>query len=80
MIAATATIVPAEEGTRIRWADLAPFIALAAIVLFGALVNDNFVSSANLINVVTRSAFVAIIAVGATFVISSGGSTFPSAR
>ncbi len=73
MTVATATLAPTNEGARIRWADLAPFIALAVIILFGALVNPNFVSSANLINVITRSAFIAIIAVGATFVISSGG-------
>ena len=71
--AATLTIPPADEAGRIRWGELAPFIALALIVLVGALVNSNFVSSANLINVITRSAFIAIIAVGATFVISSGG-------
>jgi len=73
MTTATATVANADEGSRIRWADLAPFIALAVIVLLGALINSNFTSSANLINVVTRSAFIAIIAVGATFVISSGG-------
>src|SRR5688500_10508906 len=73
MTVVTATNAPADEGTRIRWADLAPFIALAVILLFGGLVNSNFIASANLINVVTRSAFIAIIAVGATFVIASGG-------
>ncbi len=70
---ATLTIPPADEAGRIRWGELAPFIALALIVLVGALVNSNFVSSANLINVITRSAFIAIIAIGATFVIASGG-------
>jgi ribose transport system permease protein len=52
---------------------LAPFIALAVLMVVGALVNPDFLSSANLLNVVTRSAFIAIIAVGATFVISGGG-------
>jgi ribose transport system permease protein len=73
MTTATATIATAEKQSRIRWADFAPFIALGIIVLIGALINSNFTSSANLINVITRSAFVAIIAVGATFVIASGG-------
>ena len=73
MATATATVAPAEGGNRIRWADLAPFIALAVILLLGALINSNFTSPTNLANVVTRSAFVAIIAIGATFVISSGG-------
>lgn len=73
MATATATIAANEGGRRIRWADLAPFIALAVILILGALINPNFISPANLANVVTRSAFIAIIAVGATFVISSGG-------
>ncbi|OHV82883.1 ABC transporter permease [Rhizobium sp. LCM 4573] len=73
MITAATTLVPADEGPRIRWAELAPFIALALIVVLGALVNSNFIASANLINVITRSAFIAVIALGATFVISSGG-------
>lgn len=73
MNTATLTVPVGNDGNRIRWADLAPFIALAVIVLLGALLNSNFTTSANLINVVTRSSFVAIIAVGATFVIASGG-------
>jgi ribose transport system permease protein len=52
---------------------LSPFVALAALVAFGALVNPDFLSLSNLTNVVTRSAFIAIIAVGATFVIAGGG-------
>jgi ribose transport system permease protein len=43
------------------------------IFALGALINVNTLASANLINVVTRSAFIAIVAVGATFVIASGG-------
>lgn len=73
MSTATAEAAAAKEGSRIRWSDLAPFIALAVIVILSALINSNFLSSANLVNVITRSAFIAIIAVGATFVISSGG-------
>jgi ribose transport system permease protein len=52
---------------------LSPFVALAALMVFGALVNPDFLSLSNLTNVVTRSAFIAIIAVGATFVIGGGG-------
>ncbi|KXF79159.1 ABC transporter permease [Paramesorhizobium deserti] len=52
---------------------VAPFVALAVLFAFGAMVNPNFVGIDNLLNVVTRSAFIAIIAVGATFVISAGG-------
>lgn len=51
---------------------VAPFVALILLLIVGALVNPNFISLANLANVATRSAFIAIIAIGATFVISSG--------
>lgn len=51
---------------------VAPFVALALLLVLGAVANPNFISLANLENVATRSAFIAIIAVGATFVISSG--------
>ena len=52
---------------------LSPFLALAALLVLGTLLNPDFLSVSNLTNVVTRSAFIAIIAVGATFVIASGG-------
>ena len=51
---------------------LAPFGALGLLLILGALVNPNFISLANLENVATRSAFIAIIAIGATYVISAG--------
>jgi ribose transport system permease protein len=54
-------------------AAIAPFIALALLLLLGYFANPNFISVANLLNVITRSAFIAIIALGATYVISSGG-------
>jgi ribose transport system permease protein len=71
----TATIAATggAEPRRIRWADAGPFVALALVILIGASMNSSFLSGTNIANVVTRSAFVAIIAVGATFVISSGG-------
>ncbi|WP_201831130.1 ABC transporter permease [Microvirga zambiensis] len=52
---------------------LSPFIALLVLVIAGALINPDFLTTSNLLNVVTRSAFIAIIAVGATFVIAGGG-------
>ncbi|WP_315924857.1 ABC transporter permease [Mesorhizobium sp. SP-1A] len=52
---------------------VAPFVALALLLVLGAFANPNFISIDNLLNVITRSAFIAIIAVGATFVISAGG-------
>jgi len=70
-----------ESATDIRgrrtWRDVdlravAPFAALLLLLIIGAMVNPNFIGLTNLANVATRSAFIAIIAVGATFVISSG--------
>jgi len=60
------------------WKDIdlravAPFVALALLLIVGFFINPNFLGGNNLSNVMTRSAFIAIIAVGATFVISSGG-------
>jgi ribose transport system permease protein len=60
------------------WNDIdlravAPFVALALLLIVGFFINPNFLGGNNLSNVMTRSAFIAIIAVGATFVISSGG-------
>lgn len=50
-----------------------PLMALVALFILGAVVNPAFLSPANLANILTRSAFIGIIAVGATFVITSGG-------
>ena len=52
---------------------LGPLLGLVALVIVGALLNDNFLTAANISNVLTRSAFIGIIAVGATFVIIAGG-------
>jgi ribose transport system permease protein len=50
-----------------------PFLALAALILLGFLLNPVFLSLGNVVNVLTRTAFTGIIAVGATFVITAGG-------
>lgn len=68
----------ASPKIRRSWKDVdlravAPFVALALLLILGAFANPNFISIDNLLNVITRSAFIAIIAVGATFVISAGG-------
>lgn len=52
---------------------VAPFVALALLLLLGTIANPNFIGIDNLLNVITRSAFIAIIALGATYVISAGG-------
>ena len=50
-----------------------PFIALVVIFIIGVLVNEAFLSSGNLSNILARSSFIGIVAIGATFVITAGG-------
>lgn len=50
-----------------------PIIALVLLCVAGALMNENFLSAGNITNVLSRSAFIGIIAVGMTFVITTGG-------
>lgn len=52
---------------------LGPILALLVLVIVGAWLNGNFLSAANITNVLSRSAFIGIIAVGMTFVITAGG-------
>jgi len=52
---------------------LAPLLGLVFLVILGASLSDNFLTSNNIFNVLTRSSFIGIIAVGMTFVIISGG-------
>jgi ribose transport system permease protein len=70
----------AADTRKVRksWKDIdlravAPFLALVLLLILGAFANPNFIGIDNLLNVITRSAFIAIIGVGATFVISAGG-------
>lgn len=72
----TATTVSAPASGFWRNVDLravAPFIALVLLLALGAFAHENFLTTNNLLNVMTRSAYIAIIAIGATFVISAGG-------
>ena len=52
---------------------LGPLAALILLIVLGASLNDNFLSAGNITNVLARSAFIGMIAVGMTFVITSGG-------
>ncbi len=52
---------------------LGPVVALILLCIAGALLNPDFATFDNLMNVLTRTAFIGIIAVGMTFVIVSGG-------
>ena len=48
-------------------------VALLLLMILGTLLNGNFLSFTNLTNIVSRSSFIGLIAIGATFVITSGG-------
>jgi ribose transport system permease protein len=50
-----------------------PVLALVLLCIAGSLLNPDFATVDNLMNVLTRTAFIGIIAVGMTFVIVSGG-------
>ena len=69
----SSTETTAKRALRFDLQTLGPLLGLAALVLIGALLNDNFLTMGNIFNVLTRSAFIGIIAVGATFVIIAGG-------
>lgn len=51
----------------------APLILFVALIAFFGLQSDRFLTVANLVNVLTQSAHVAIIAIGMTFVLLIGG-------
>ena len=55
------------------FAGAGPLAGLALVCIMGALLNENFASLDNAMNVLTRTAFIGIIAVGMCFVIISGG-------
>ncbi|APE45957.1 ABC transporter permease (plasmid) [Sulfitobacter alexandrii] len=60
-------------GRGVNLKVLGPILALVVLVIVGAALNGNFLSAANITNVLSRSAFIGIIAVGMTFVITGGG-------
>lgn len=60
-------------ATKIRMGVIGPVLALIILIVLGALMNPNFLGWNNLTNVLARSAFIGIIAVGMTFVITAGG-------
>lgn len=73
MTEATATAPGRPLWKRLNFHVLGPLLALIALIILGASLNPNFLSYANITNVLARSAFIGIIAVGMTFVITAGG-------
>jgi len=65
--------IAAAFPRRIQMSVIGPLLALLILVVIGALLNPNFLSANNISNVLSRSAFIGIIAVGMTFVITAGG-------
>jgi len=64
---------PFSLGGLERLKGIGPVIALILLCIGGALLNPDFATVDNMMNVLTRTAFIGIIAVGMTFVIVSGG-------
>jgi ribose transport system permease protein len=56
-----------------RLTGVGPVVALILLCIAGGLLNPDFATFDNLMNVLTRTAFIGIIAVGMTFVIVAGG-------
>lgn len=61
------------KGFRLDLKTVGPLVALVLLVILGISLNENFLTYNNLTNVLARSSFIGIIAIGATFVITSGG-------
>ena len=68
---ATKAAVPGFSIDRLK--GLGPVVALVLLCIAGSMLNPDFATVDNLMNVLTRTAFIGIIAVGMTFVIVSGG-------
>ena len=74
----TEAIAPPSRaaGARRAWArrdGLGPVLGLVALCIAGFALNHDFATLDNAMNVLTRTAFIGIIAVGMCFVIVSGG-------
>ena len=63
----------ARKGLRFDLQVLGPILALILLIVIGTLLNPDFLAPRNITNVLSRSAFIGIIAVGMTFVITAGG-------
>ena len=63
----------AQTGWAERLRGIGPVIGLALLCIAGTVLNSDFATLDNAMNVLTRTAFIGIIAVGMCFVIISGG-------
>src|ERR1700745_3169563 len=66
-----------QSGRALRFAHrlyaLRPVVGLILLCIVGTLLNRDFATVDNMMNVLTRTSFIGIISVGMTFVIISGG-------
>ena len=70
----TAPTAPASwSGRWDRLHGYGPVVGLVLLCIAGTLLNSDFATADNAMNVLTRTAFIGIIAVGMCFVIISGG-------
>lgn len=72
-VAAQATTPAREPSWRRHVLDLGPLLGLVLLCIAGTLLNGDFATWDNAMNVLTRTAFIGIIAVGMCFVITAGG-------
>lgn len=63
----------ARAPRRLQMTVIGPILGLVVLIVAGTLMNPNFLGWDNITNVLARSAFIGIIAVGMTFVITAGG-------
>jgi ribose transport system permease protein len=71
--ASTAGNSPPARPLATKLHGMGPVVGLVLLCIAGALLNSDFATLDNAMNVLTRTAFIGIIAVGMCFVIISGG-------
>ena len=67
------TVSDVKKPMKIDLKAIGPALALLVLCIIGYSLNSAFLGEGNITNLLTRSAFIGIIAVGATFVITAGG-------
>lgn len=70
---ADTTTTGTKTGFKLDVQALGPILALIVLIVIGTLLNPDFLAAQNITNVLSRSSFIGIIAVGMTFVITAGG-------
>ena len=70
---ADTTNTPRRSGFKLDIQALGPILALVVLVVIGTALNPDFLAAQNITNVLSRSSFIGIMAVGMTFVITAGG-------